>query len=175
MLRFAMTDIAHALVPDPAAVHKDEDTYDRHAGNLYRQALFTLDDAEMAAQVVSDVIVEECVRAAAVPGGQDARGRLAASAYRRCMELAGSPAWTARRPAGRAGSFADSVGPGGLSARERGVLGHVLFGDQGYRQVAIDLAISASGIAALLRAVLVQTAAAQPDSRPDVAEEQVWR
>jgi hypothetical protein len=55
------------------------------------------------------------------------------------------------------------------------VLGLVLFGDQGYRQVAIDLAISASGIAALLRAVLVQTAAAQPDSRPDVAEEQVWR
>ena len=120
MLRFAMTDIAHALVPDPAAVHKDEDTYDRHAGNLYRQALFTLDNAEMAEQVVSDVIVEECVRPAAVVGGQDARGRLAVSAYRRCMDLAGSPPWTARVPAGRAGSFADSVGPGGLNASERG-------------------------------------------------------
>ena len=171
MLRFAMTDIAHALVPDPAAVHKDEDTYDRHAGNLYRQALFTLDDAEMAAQVVSDVIVEECVRPAAVVGGQEARGRLAVSAYRRCMELAGSPPWTARVPAGRAGSLADSVGPGSLNASERGVLGLVLFGGQGYRQVAIDLGISAAGMAALLRAVLIQTAAAEPGSRPDVVQE----
>jgi hypothetical protein len=55
------------------------------------------------------------------------------------------------------------------------VLGLVLFGDQGYRQVAIDLAISASGRAVLLRAVLAPTAAAKPDSRPDVAQEQVWR
>ena len=175
MLRFAKTDVAHGFVPDAAAVHKDEDTYDRHAGNLYRQALFTLDDAEMAAQVVSDVIVEECVRPAAVVDGQDARCRLAVSAYRRCMELAGSPACAARRPAGRAGSFADSVCPGGLNARERGVLELVAFGGPGYRQVAVDLGISASGMAALLRAILVQTAAARPDSRPDVDQEQVWR
>ena len=142
MRRFAKTHVARGLVPDTAAVHKDEDTYDRHAGNLYRQALFILDDAEMAAQVVSDVIVEECVRPAAGVCGLDARGRLAVSAYRRCMELASSPAWTARLPAGSAGSFADSVGPGGMNGMERVVLGLVLFGGQGYRQVGIDLGIS---------------------------------
>jgi len=50
-------------------------------------------------------------------------------------------------------------------------LGLVLFGGQGHRQVAVDLGISASGMVALLRAVLVQTAAAQPDTRPDVVQE----
>jgi hypothetical protein len=33
---------------------------------VYQQAVFTLDDAGMAEQVVSDVIVEECVRPAVV-------------------------------------------------------------------------------------------------------------
>jgi hypothetical protein len=174
MLRFAKTDVARGLVPDAAAVHKDEDTYDCHAGNLYRQALFTLDDAEMAAQVVSDVIVEECVRPAAVPGFQDARGRLAASAYRRCMELAGSPAWTARRPAGRAGSFADSVGPGGLNARERGALGLVLFSGPGYRHVAVDLGVPASDMTPMLRAALAKAAASEPGPLPYASQERAW-
>lgn len=110
----------------------------------------------MAAQVVSDVIVEECVRPAAVVCGQDVQGRLAVSAYGRSMELAGSPAWTARLPAACAGNFADSVGPGGLNARERGALGLVVFGGLGYRQAVVDLGISASGMAALLRTALVK-------------------
>jgi hypothetical protein len=175
MLIFAKADIARGLVPDTAAVHKDEDTYDRHADNLYRQALFTLDDTELAAQVVSDVIVEECLRPAAVVCDQDARSRSAVSACRRCMELAGSPAWTGRLPAGRGGSFADSVGRGGLNARQRGVIALVLFGAQGYRQVGVDLGISASGMPARLRAALVNTAVGRPDSRPDVAQQQVRR
>jgi hypothetical protein len=49
-------------------------------------------------------------------------------------------------------------------------------GTRRYPQGALRVkAISASGMAALLRVVLVQTAAAQPDSRPHVDQEQVWR
>jgi len=64
MLRFAKPDTARGLAPDVAAEpgRTDKDVYDRHAGSLYRQALFTLGDSGMAEQVVSDVIVEECVR-----------------------------------------------------------------------------------------------------------------
>jgi hypothetical protein len=102
MLRFNKPGVACGLVPDTAAGHKDEDTYDRHAGNLYRQALFTLDDTEMAEQVVSDVIVEECTRPAGAVSGQDAGRRLAISAYQRCMGLAGGiGVWSSDGPEGR--------------------------------------------------------------------------
>ncbi len=47
-------------------LERDEATYDCHAPSLYRQAWLTLDDADLAEQVVSDVIVEECVRPAAL-------------------------------------------------------------------------------------------------------------
>ncbi len=48
MLRFAKTDIARGFVPDNAAGHKGEDTYNRYVGNHYRQAPLTLHDTEMA-------------------------------------------------------------------------------------------------------------------------------
>jgi hypothetical protein len=175
MLRFAKTGSARGVASDTAAGHKDEDTYDRHAGNLYRQALFTLDDTELAKQVVSDVIVEECVWPAAAHRSQDAGRRLAVCAYRRCMELADGSAWTSGIPARRTGGCTGWAGLGGLTASERGALGLIVFGGVGYRQAGVELGISASGTAALLRTAVVKTAAAQPDSRPDVALEQVWR
>jgi hypothetical protein len=174
MLRFAKPDVARGYVPATAAGRADEDVYDRHAGNLYRQALFTLGDTAMAEQVVSDVLVGECVRPAAAIRGQDARGRLAISAYRRCMELAGSPAWTARLPADRAGSFADPVGPGGLNARKRGALGLVLFGGAGYRQAAVDLGVPASDMTALLRAAVAGATASGPGSLPCASQDRAW-
>ncbi len=174
VLRLAKTDIAGGLVPDTAAVHKDEDTYDRHAGNLYRQALFTLNDTEMAEQVVSDVIVEERVWPAAAVRGQDAGRRLAISAYERCLELAAGPALASGHAIGRTGHVAGCVGPTALSVRERGVLGLVLFGAQGYRQVGVGLGISASDVTALLRTVLIKASASGPDSLPYVNQEPVW-
>jgi DNA-binding CsgD family transcriptional regulator len=174
MLRFAKTQIARGLVPGTPAGRRDQDTYDRHAGSLYRQAFLTVDDAEMAEQVVSDVIVEECVRPPAAVRGQDAGRRLAVSAYRRCMEVAGSPASASRSPARRTGDRAGSPGPGGLSARERGVLGLVIFGALGYRQVGVELGMSASEVSALLRAVLVKAEASEPDGVPHVNQERVW-
>jgi hypothetical protein len=174
MPRFAKPEIVRGNVPATAAGQTDEDVYDRHAGNVYRQALFTLDDAEMAEQVVSDVLVEECVRPAVVARGQDARGRLAVSAYRRCMEIAGNPAWTALRPADRAGNFAGSVGPGGLNARERGALGLVLFSGPGYRHVAVDLGVPASDMTPMLRAALAKAAASEPGPLPYASQERAW-
>jgi hypothetical protein len=152
-----------------AAGHTDEDVYDRHAGNVYRQALFTLDDAAMAEQVVSDVIVAECMRPAAVIRGQDAERRLAVSAYRRCMDLADSLAWTSRVRARRTTGCARL---GALTAKERGALGLVFFGGAGYRQAGVDLGISASDMAVLLRSAIGQTATAKPDGR--LYQERSW-
>jgi hypothetical protein len=166
MLRIATPDTARGLAPATAAGHADQAVYDRHAGNVYRQALFTLDDAEMAEQVVSDVIVEECVRPGAVLRGQDAEGRLAISAYRRCMELAGSPAGKSRGPA-------RCAGPGRLTAPERGALGLVLFGGAGCRQAGVDLGICGATVVALLRAALGEVAATGEGSLPYVGRELV--
>lgn len=180
MLRFAKTDIAFGFAPGAPAGHRDQDTYDRHADRLYRQAFFTVGDAEMAEQVVSDVIVEECVLPAAVARGQDAGRRLAVSAYRRCMQLAGSPASAPRIPARRTGDCAGSAGPcglsglSGLSTRERGVLGLMAFSALGYRQAGVELGVSASEVTALLRDVLVKATACEPRSLPPVNQERVW-
>jgi hypothetical protein len=163
---------ARGIVPDAVAGRTDEDVYDRHAGNVYQQALFTLHDTEMAEQVVSDVLVEECVRAADVACGHNTSGRLAASAYLRCMELAGSRAWKSRTRARRIGDCAACAGPRGLTATERGALGLVLFGGLGYRQAAVDLGLSASDMAALLRTALAKTVAAEPGSAP--CQERGW-
>jgi hypothetical protein len=97
--------------------------------------------------------------------GQDSRGRLAVAAYRRCMERTGSP--PARSPRAPACRTAGCAGPGGLTARERGVLGLVLFGGLGHRQAGPDLGIFASDTAALPRAALGSAAAAMSrSSRP---------
>jgi hypothetical protein len=174
MLRFAKTNNVRSFRPGTPAGHRDQDTYDRHAGSLYRQAFLTTDDSEMAEQVVSDVIVEECVWPPAAVRGQDAGRRLAVSAYRRCMELAGGPAPESRISARRTGGSAGRIGPGGLSVRERGVLGLVVFGALGYRQVGVELGLSASEVSALLRAALVKAAASESGSLPHVNHERVW-
>lgn len=172
MLRFANPDIARGLVLDTTGGHKDEETYDRHAGNLYRQALFTLGDAELAEQVVSDIIVEECVRPAAGICGQDAASRLAIFAFWRCKELADSGARKSGIPVRCTGNLTSCLG--GLNAEDRGVLGLMLFGGLRYRQVGADLGISASEASTLLRAVLVKAAAAERDGLPYLSQERVW-
>jgi hypothetical protein len=59
--------------------------YDGHAVGLYRQALLTLGDADLAEQVVMCVIVDECLE----PGAPStAAAQLAASVYWRCQDLA---------------------------------------------------------------------------------------
>ena len=91
----------------------------------------------MAEQVVSDVLVDECVRPAAASDTDDAGCRLALSVYRRCRELAGGPAWHSRPPARPAGSFPGCIDPGCLNGKERGALGLVLFGGLGCHQVSL--------------------------------------
>jgi hypothetical protein len=61
MRRFAAKARAPAVGPQPAPDYKDEPSYDRQAAWPNHQVLLTLDDAEMAEQVVSDVIVAECM------------------------------------------------------------------------------------------------------------------
>jgi DNA-binding CsgD family transcriptional regulator len=157
MLRFAKVDTGRGSVPDTAAGRKDKDIYDRYADSLYRQALLTLEDCALAEQVVSDIVVGECVQAAAAVRGQDPARRMAVSAYWRCMDLAASPA---RAPGASVRRAADCTGLAGLSVRERGTLGLVVFGGLGYRQVARELRISASDVATLLRAALGKAAVA---------------
>ena len=147
------------LAPDGTNVprHRDAHIYDRYASGLYRQALLTLDDAQLAEQVVCDVLVEECIRPPA-PGSdeENASSRLAVSAYWHCRELAGDPARQHRRPRRRLSvRVVGCVDPGGLlSEKERAGLGLVLFGGLGYVQASRVLAISPSDMAALMRAVL---------------------
>ncbi len=171
MLRFAKIAPGSGSTPGAAPGQPAEDIYDRYAGHLYRQALFTLDDTDLAEQVVSDVIVGECVRPATANGRQDVARRLTVAAYWRCMELAGSgtrtPGGRARR---RSGGCAACAGPDGLSARERGALSVVIFGGLGYRPAGADLGISAPEVAAMLRGALVK-AAAKPDTVPSAARE----
>src|ERR1017187_7025888 len=106
---------------------RDVDIYDRHAAGLYRQALLTLDDAGMAEQVVSDVIVDECMRSPASVRNADDVGRgPAVSACHRCQEVADGPTWQIRAPSRRLPrGFADCIDPDGLSVKERGALGAI--------------------------------------------------
>ena len=115
---------------------RDADIYDCYAAGLYRQALFTLDDAGLAAQVVCDVLVEECTRHAA-PAPGDIRRRLSVAVYWHCRELA---------------DRLESPGP--LTARDRAALGLVAFGGLGYAQSSRELAISPPDIAKLLLAAV---------------------
>jgi hypothetical protein len=144
---------------------RDADTYDRYAPGLYRQALLTLDDAGLAERVVFDVIVDECVRRPASAGqGGDAGHRLAVSAYRRCQELADGPAWRNRAAAQRPSrGVAGCTGSFGMSRKERGALGLVLFGGLGCVQASRELAVSPADLAVLLRAVLHRLTASAPD------------
>jgi hypothetical protein len=157
MLGFGGVSPAYASATVNAPRIRDADIYDRHAAGLYRQALLTLGDAGMAAQVVSDVIVAECTRIPEAAGdGDEASCRLPVSAYRRCQELASELGWLDRPPRRRV-----AEGVGGcidrgwlLSRKERGALGLVLFGGLGYVQASHEAAISPLLMAALLHAVL---------------------
>jgi hypothetical protein len=164
VLNSGPASLARPSDPARAPCERDEATYDRHAAGLYRQALLTLDDRGLAEQVVSDVIVAECVRpaapasgdsapasgdCAAPASGDDERYRLAVAAYRRCQELASGREWHSRGSSQRlAGSLPGCIDPGGLSSTERGALG---------------LVISSTRLAALLRAVLHKLAVLSPD------------
>jgi hypothetical protein len=61
MRRFAAKAIARSAVLQAAPGDTDDLSHDQQAGWPYGQALLTLDDAELAEQVVSDVTVAECV------------------------------------------------------------------------------------------------------------------
>ncbi len=140
---------------------RDGAIYDCHAAGLYRQALLTLGDVGMAEQVVSDVILDECLRSAP-PEGADAAGiRLGISAFRRCQDLAGDAAWRSRRSGRRgSGSGLDCIAPAGLSGGERAALALVIFGGSGYVEAARELAIAPADMAAVLCAVLSKLTAA---------------
>src|SRR5580700_7277105 len=132
MLRFAKARAGRGFASETADSLTGIDIYDRYAGNLYRQALFTLDDRGLAEGVVSDVIAEEILKPAATIRDRQAEVRLAVAAYWRCVEVADSRGWGSRVPAH--GTEADTgwAGVSRLTARERGVLGMVLFGGLSY-------------------------------------------
>jgi hypothetical protein len=158
VLDFGNTCLAPVTTNVPC--DRDAHIYDRYASGLYRQALLTLDDAHLAEQVVSDVLVDECMRPSAPGSDDNASYRLAVSAYRHCRELTGGPARRDRRPGHRPSEHVvGCIDPGGLlSGKERGGLGLVLFGGLGYVQASRVLAISPSDMAALLCAVLHRAA-----------------
>ncbi len=129
--------------------------YDRYAAGLYRQALLTLGDAGLAEQVVSDVILDECLRPAADGDTDAAAFRLRISAVRRCRALAGDTAWRSRDSGRRRrGGVLDCLALTGLTGRERAALALVIFGGFGYAEAARELAIAPKDVAALLCAVL---------------------
>ena len=140
---------------------RDGAVYDRHAAGLYRQALLTLGDTGLAEQVVSDVILDECLRSAPEGDTGDAALRLRISACRRCHALAGDRAWRSRHPGRRPrGGVLDCLPLSGLSGRERAALALVIFGGFGYAEAARELAIAPKDMAALLCAVLATLTAA---------------
>ena len=156
MLEFGKTTIP-APVTVGAPCDRDAEIYDRHAGALYRQALLTLGDADLAEQVVCDVLVDECVWPPASAGDGDAAScRLALAAYGRCRALDGASAWQTGIPADqRSESGARHTESFGLlSGAERGALGLVMFGGLGYARASRELAISLADMAALLRGAL---------------------
>jgi hypothetical protein len=164
---FSRASIAGTSVLGAAPGDRDAEVYDRHAPWLYRQALLTLDDPERAEQVVSDVIVDECVRPPAPAAHDDtASHRLAVAAYRRCEELARDQAWHDHAPRPRRpGSLASCIGLSGFSGKERGALGLVIFGGLGHVQAGRELAIPPQQVAALLWAVRAVLATRRAPSR----------
>jgi hypothetical protein len=166
MLRFAKARAGRGFAPETADNLTGIDIYDRYAGNLYRQALFTLDDRGLAEGVVSDVIAEEILKPAATIRDRQAEVRLAVAAYWRCVEVADSRGWRSRVPAHGPEADTGWAGVSRLTARERGVLGMVLFGGLSYQQAGAGPGLSAAEVAALLRTVLVKAAAAEPGDLP---------
>jgi hypothetical protein len=67
--------LSRAAATASLTLSRDEAIYDRHAAGLYRQALLTLGDTGLAEQVVSDVILDECLRPA-LPEDHEAAAEL---------------------------------------------------------------------------------------------------
>ena len=136
--------------------------YDRHAAGLFAQALLTLGDAGMAEQVVSDVVLGECLRSAPPEGDAAAAElRLGISACRRCHDLADDRAWRSQDSGRRrTDSGLDCIAPTGLSGTERAALALVICGGSEYVEAARELAIAPADMAALLRAALSKLTAA---------------
>jgi hypothetical protein len=89
MLSIARKSRASRVATGHAAEVRDGRVYDGHGASLYRQALLTLGDADLAEQVVLEVIVGECTR----PDADDrdageATRRMAVAVFRRCQGLA---------------------------------------------------------------------------------------
>ena len=98
MLRSGKNGTVRTFVPACSA--RSQDTYQRYASGLYRQAFLTLGDSALAVHVVRDVIADECVLPPAPECGEDdARHRLAESVFRRCQQLAADRARRDCRPA----------------------------------------------------------------------------
>jgi len=148
--------LGHAVAA--ASPIADEAVYDQHAARMYRQALLTLGDAGLAEQVVSDVITDECLRLAPDPDG--AQYRLGVAVRRRCQQLAADPARWNRLSDPLAGQ-PGCIAPDGLGVRERAALALVIFGQLGYVEAAVEMAIPPSDMAALLLAVLHKLTAAE--------------
>jgi hypothetical protein len=154
--------LSRAAATASLTLSRDEAIYDRHAPGLRRQALLTLGDTGLAEHVVSDVILDECLRPA-LPEDHEAAAelRLGISACRRGQDLAGDTAWRSRHSGRRqTGNDLDCIAPAGLSGRERAALALVIFGGFGYVEAAHELAIATTDMAALLRAVLSKLTAA---------------
>jgi hypothetical protein len=168
MLRFRRASCARFVGPASGSRARDAEIYDHYAAGLYRQALLTLNDADLAEQVVCDVLVDECVRsppdAADVASAGNASHRLAVSAYWRCQELAGHGRRDHPREQRPSKSPADCAGPFSLSRKERGALGLILFGGLSYVQASRELAISPPEMADLSRAALLRLVTAEWES-----------
>jgi hypothetical protein len=79
--------------PDRANPARSQETYQRYAVVLYRQALLNLDDPASAGHGASDALVNEYALAAMAERGEDdARYRLAESVFRRFRQLAAGSA-----------------------------------------------------------------------------------
>jgi hypothetical protein len=154
-----------------SAPSRSADLYERYAGGLFRQALLTVGDEEVAEQVVCDVIAGEYATNPPPWHQEDeTRYRLAESAYWCCQELAASPARQDPRPGQRPALNVPGLPePGGqLSRTELGALGLVIFGGLGYVRVSSILGISPPDTAALLRSALLRltTSSAAMDGEP---------
>ena len=82
MLGLANTGTVRGSAPVSPA--RSQETYQRYAVALYRQALLNLDDPPSAWHVVCDAVVNECALAAMAERGEDnAQYRLAEPVFRR--------------------------------------------------------------------------------------------
>lgn len=96
MLRSGKNGTVRTFVPACSA--RSQDTYQRYASGLYRQAFLTPGDSALAVHVVRDVVADECALPPAF-GEDDARHRLAEPLFRRCQQLTADRARRDCRPA----------------------------------------------------------------------------